>query len=54
MDGTKELREITRVTAPVASSTLSVNVFTTPGKAMVGERPKPFGEALGFDPITST
>jgi hypothetical protein len=32
----------------------SVNVFTAPGKAMVGERPKPFGEALGFDPITST
>ena len=21
---------------------------------MVGERPRPFGEALGFDPITST
>ena len=21
---------------------------------MVGERPKPFGEALGFNPITST
>jgi hypothetical protein len=21
---------------------------------MVGERPKPFGEPLGFDPITST
>jgi hypothetical protein len=21
---------------------------------MVGERPKPFGEALGFDPMTST
>ena len=36
------------------SSTLGVNVFTAPGKAMVGERPKPFGEALGFDPITST
>jgi glyoxylase-like metal-dependent hydrolase (beta-lactamase superfamily II) len=35
-------------------STLSVNVFTAPGKAMVGERPKPFGEPLGFDPITST
>jgi glyoxylase-like metal-dependent hydrolase (beta-lactamase superfamily II) len=34
--------------------TLSVNVFTAPGKAMVGERPRPFGEALGFDPITST
>ena len=36
------------------NSTLSVNIFTAPGKAMVGERPKPFGEALGFDPITST
>jgi glyoxylase-like metal-dependent hydrolase (beta-lactamase superfamily II) len=33
---------------------LGVNVFTAPGKAMVGERPKRFGEALGFDPITST
>jgi len=44
----------TLVTAPVASSTLSVNVFTAPGKAMVGERPKPFGEPFGFDPITST
>jgi glyoxylase-like metal-dependent hydrolase (beta-lactamase superfamily II) len=40
--------------ASVALSTLSVNVFTAPGKAMVGERPKPFGEALGFDPMTST
>jgi glyoxylase-like metal-dependent hydrolase (beta-lactamase superfamily II) len=38
----------------MASSTLSVNVFTAPGKAMVGERPRPFGEPLGFDPITST
>lgn len=28
--------------------------FYRPGKAMVGERPKPFGEPLGFDPITST
>jgi glyoxylase-like metal-dependent hydrolase (beta-lactamase superfamily II) len=54
MDGTNELKETTRETAPVASSTLSVNVFTAPGKPMVGERPKPFGEALGFDPITST
>ena len=54
MDGTKELNETTSVTAPVASNTLSVNVFTAPAKAMVGERPKPFGEALGFDPITST
>jgi glyoxylase-like metal-dependent hydrolase (beta-lactamase superfamily II) len=31
-----------------------VNVFTAPGKTMVGERPRPFGEALAFDPITST
>ena len=42
------------MTAPIASNTLGVNVFTAPGKAMVGERPKPFGEPLGFDPITST
>src|ERR1700722_5093924 len=54
MDGTNGLKEATRVTAPVASNTLSVNVFTASGKTMVGERPKPFGEALGFDPITST
>ena len=44
MDGAKGLKE----------ATLGVNVFTAPGKAMVGERPKPFGEALGFDPMTST
>src|SRR5271169_2465567 len=44
MDGANGLKE----------TTLSVNVFTAPGKAMVGERPKPFGEAFGFDPITST
>jgi len=54
MDGTNGMKETPRVTAPFASNTLSVNVFTAPGKAMVGERPKPFGEALGFDPITST
>ena len=42
------------MTAPIPSSTLGVNVFTAPGKAMVGERPKPFGEAFGFDPMTST
>ncbi|HUO14360.1 MAG TPA: MBL fold metallo-hydrolase [Verrucomicrobiae bacterium] len=53
MHGTNELKETASVTAPVASETLSVNVFTAPGKAVVGERPKPFGEALGFDPITS-
>ena len=42
------------MTASITSSRLGVNVFTAPGKAMVGERPRPFGEALGFDPITST
>src|SRR5271154_6732863 len=42
------------MTAPIMSNTLSVNVFTAPGKTMVGERPRPFGEALGFDPATST
>jgi glyoxylase-like metal-dependent hydrolase (beta-lactamase superfamily II) len=54
MDGTKGVKETTHVSAPVTSNTLSVNVFTAPGKTMVGERPRPFGEALGFDPITST
>jgi glyoxylase-like metal-dependent hydrolase (beta-lactamase superfamily II) len=42
MDGASELKETARATAPVASSSLSVNVFAAPGKAMVGERPKPF------------
>ena len=54
MDGANGLKEAARVTAPIVPNTLSVNVFTAPGKAMVGERPRPFGEALGFDPITST
>ena len=54
MDATKELKEATPVSSPVTSNTLSVNVFTAPGKAMVGERPRPFGEPLGFDPATST
>src|SRR6201985_2070298 len=54
MDGTDGVKEPTRGTAPVASNTLGVNVFTAPGKTMVGERPKPFGEPFGFDPITST
>src|ERR1700691_1813062 len=49
-----ELKETTHMTAPITSNTLGVNVFTAPGKAMVGERPKPVGEALGLDPITST
>ena len=42
------------MSAAITSSTLGVNVFTAPGKVMVGERPKPFGEPLGFDPMTST
>ncbi|HEX3353627.1 MAG TPA: MBL fold metallo-hydrolase [Terriglobales bacterium] len=54
MDGANGPKETTRVAAPVASNTLNVNVFTAPGKTMVGERPKPFGEAFGFDPMTST
>ena len=54
MAGKDGLKETARVTQPVASNMLSVNVFTAPGKTMVGERPKPFGEPFGFDPITST
>ncbi|MGA9505413.1 MAG: MBL fold metallo-hydrolase [Terriglobales bacterium] len=54
MEVANGLKETTRVTVPVVLNTLGVNVFTAPGKTMVGERPRPFGEALGFDPITST
>src|SRR5208337_4904211 len=61
MDGTNGLKETRRMTAPApvasnppAVANLSVNVFTAPGKPMVGERPKPFGEPLGFDPMTAT
>ena len=54
MDGSIGSKETMRETAPVASNALGVNVFTAPGKTMVGERPRPFGEALGFDPMTST
>jgi len=54
MDGTNGSKQTSRVTAPGASNALGVNVFTAPGKTMVGERPRPFGEALGFDPMTST
>ena len=51
---TNRQKDATAVAAPAVSSTLSVNVFTAPGKAMVGERPRAFGEPLGFDPIAST
>ena len=37
-----------------APNGLGVNVFTAPAKAVVGERPKPFGPPFGWDPITST
>ncbi|BBZ26651.1 MBL fold metallo-hydrolase [Mycolicibacterium madagascariense] len=33
---------------------LDFHVFTAPEKAVVGERPRPFGPPLGWDPITST
>lgn len=36
------------------SSQLHFNVFTAPEKAMVGERVRPFGPPLAFDPATST
>jgi glyoxylase-like metal-dependent hydrolase (beta-lactamase superfamily II) len=39
---------------PTSPNRLGVNVFTAPAKSLVGERPKPFGEPLGWDPITST
>jgi len=42
------------MTTSMRANALGVNVFTAPGKAMVGERPRPFGEPLGFDPMTST
>jgi glyoxylase-like metal-dependent hydrolase (beta-lactamase superfamily II) len=54
VEKTNGLKEAMPESRPVAPNTLSMNVFTAPGKAMVGERPKPFGEPLGFDPITST
>ena len=54
MDGANGPEETAGVIAPVAPSMLGVNVFTAPGKTMAGDRTKPLGEPLGFDPITST
>jgi glyoxylase-like metal-dependent hydrolase (beta-lactamase superfamily II) len=54
MDGAPAPNETAGAAAPAVSNTLSVNIFTAPGKPMVGERSKPFGEPLAFDPITST
>ena len=36
------------------TSTLSVNVFTAPEKAIIGERPRPWGPAMAWDATTST
>src|SRR4051812_1294805 len=33
---------------------LGFNVFTAPEKAVVGERPRPFGPPMAWDPVTST
>jgi len=54
MEAKNQLKEAAHVVAPVVPNALGVNVFTAPGKSMVGERPRPFGEPFGFDPITST
>jgi hypothetical protein len=42
------------MTAPITSNTRGVNILTALGKAIVGERSRPFGEPLGVDPATST
>ena len=36
------------------SHPLSVNVFTAPEKTVIGERPRPFGPPMAWDPTTST
>jgi len=36
------------------TSTLNVNVFTAPEKAVTGERPRPWGPPLAWDATTST
>jgi glyoxylase-like metal-dependent hydrolase (beta-lactamase superfamily II) len=33
---------------------LNFNVFTVPEKAVVGDRPRPFGPPMAWDPMTST
>lgn len=42
------------MSAEYSRSPLSVNVFTVPGRACVGDRPYPFGPPPGWDPTTST
>ena len=36
------------------TSALNVNVFTAPEKAIVGERPRPWGPQMAWDATTST
>ena len=36
------------------TSALNVNVFTAPEKAIVGERPRPWGPPMAWDATTST
>jgi glyoxylase-like metal-dependent hydrolase (beta-lactamase superfamily II) len=36
------------------TSTLDVNVFTAPEKAIIGERPRPWGPPMAWDATTST
>jgi glyoxylase-like metal-dependent hydrolase (beta-lactamase superfamily II) len=36
------------------TASLNVNVFTAPEKAVVGERPRPFGPPMAWDAMTST
>ena len=38
----------------IDTTPLNFNVFTAPEKAVVGERPQPFGPPLSWDPITAT
>jgi hypothetical protein len=48
MEAKNQLKQPMHVAGPAVPNALGVNVFTAPGKAMVGERPKPFGEPFGF------
>jgi glyoxylase-like metal-dependent hydrolase (beta-lactamase superfamily II) len=36
------------------TGSLGVNVFTAPEKTVVGERPRPFGPPMAWDPLTAT
>jgi glyoxylase-like metal-dependent hydrolase (beta-lactamase superfamily II) len=38
----------------IMPAALGFNVFTTPEKAVAGDRPRPFGPPMAWDPMTST